>query len=191
MIGPLDVGEKVLRPLREFGPPAADIFQRMPYSAAQVMADFLWPAGCLNYWKSSFLHELSDAAIDTIVAHYAQAPSPRTIIVLEHNGDGAMSRIAEDVTAFGHRRWPYNLLVTSVWTNSAETEANVAWTRRFWDAMKPFLADAVYVNYLGDEGEERVRAAYGAKYERLVALKNTYDPTNLFHMNQNIRPSRA
>jgi len=123
------------------------------------------------------------------VAHYAEAPSRQTIVVLEHNGDGAMSRVAEDATAFGHRRWPYNLLVTSVWRNAADAEANIAWTRRFWNAMNPFLADAVYVNYLGDEGEERVRAAYGAKYERLVALKNKYDPTNFFRMNQNIRPS--
>jgi FAD/FMN-containing dehydrogenase len=187
--GSVDVGGKVLRPLREFGPPAADIFQPMPYSAAQVMADFLWPAGSYNYWKSSYLTELSNAAIDTIVAHYAEAPSLQTIVVLEHNGDGAMSRVAEDATAFGHRRWPYNLLVTSVWRNAADAEANIAWTRRFWNAMNPFLADAVYVNYLGDEGEERVRAAYGAKYERLVALKNKYDPTNFFRMNQNIRPS--
>jgi FAD/FMN-containing dehydrogenase len=187
--GSLDLGDKVLRPLREFGPPTADIFQRMPYSAAQVMADFLWPAGSYNYWKSSYLKELDDAAIDIIVAHYAEAPSPQTIIVLEHNGDGAMSRIPEDATAFGHRRWPYNLLVTSVWKNAANTEVNIAWTRRFWNAMKPFLVDAVYVNYLGDEGEERIRAAYGAKYERLVTLKNKYDPTNFFRMNQNIRPS--
>ena len=187
--GSVDVGGKVLRPLREFGPPAADIFQPMPYSAAQVMADFLWPAGSYNYWKSSYLTELSNAAIDTIVAHYAEAPSLQTIVVLEHNGDGAMSRVAEDATAFGHRRWPYNLLVTSVWRNAADADANIAWTRRFWNAMNPFLADAVYVNYLGDEGEERVRAAYGAKYERLVALKNKYDPTNFFRMNQNIRPS--
>jgi FAD/FMN-containing dehydrogenase len=162
----------------------------MPYSAAQTMADFLWPAGSYNYWKSSYLKELSDAAIDTIATHYAQAPSPQSIVVLEHNGDGAMSRIDEDATAFGHRRWPFNFLVTTVWKNAAESEANIAWTRRFWDAMQPFLADAAYVNYLGDEGADRVRAAYGdKKYARLVALKNTYDPTNFFRMNQNIPPS--
>jgi FAD/FMN-containing dehydrogenase len=187
--GSLDAGEKALRPLREFGPPTADTFDKIPYSQAQVMADFLWPAGQLNYWKSSYLKELSDAAIDTIVARFATVPSRRTIVVLEHNGDGAMSRVDENTTAFGHRRWPYNLLVTSIWGSPSESDANIRWTREFFDAMQPFLADAVYVNYLGDEGQERVRDAYGVKYERLVALKNTYDPTNFFRMNQNIRPT--
>ena len=188
--GSLDTGEQALRSLREFGPPAADIFQAMPYSAAQTMADFLWPRGLYNYWKSSFLKALSDSAIDTILAFFAKVPSPRTVAVIEHNGDGAMSRIGSDETAFGHRNWPYNLLVTSMWTDAAESEANIQWTRELWDAMQPFMADAVYVNYLGEEGEERVRAAYGvAKYERLVGLKNKYDPTNFFRLNQNIKPT--
>jgi FAD/FMN-containing dehydrogenase len=187
--GALEMGEQVLRPLRQFGPPAADTFERIPYSQAQVMADFLWPAGLQNYWKSSYLTDLSDTAIDTIVARYATVPSRRTIVVVEHNGDGAMNRVDEGATAFGHRRWPYNLLVTSIWDSPAESDTNIQWTRAFFDAMQPFLADGVYVNYLGDEGQERVRAAYGTKYDRLVALKDKYDPTNFFRMNQNIRPS--
>ncbi len=101
-----------------------------------------------------------------------------------------MSRVGENETAFGYRNWAYNFLVTSIWTDPADTEANIQWTRELWDAMQPFLADAVYVNYLGDEGEDRVRKAYpAAKYERLVALKTQYDPTNLFRMNQNIKPA--
>jgi FAD/FMN-containing dehydrogenase len=190
-VGPLDAGERALRPLREFGPPAADIYQPMPYSAAQTMADFLWPKGSYNYWKSSYLKSLSDGAIDTLVDFYARAPSPRTVIVLEHNGDGAMSRVPEEVTAFGHRNWSYNLLVTTIWTDAVDTDANVRWTRELWTAMKPFLADAAYVNYLGEVDEEGVRAAYGRKYDRLTALKEKYDPTNFFRMNQNIRPARA
>jgi FAD/FMN-containing dehydrogenase len=189
--GSLDLGEQVLRPLRDFGPPAADIFQPMPYSAAQAMADFLWPSGSQNYWRSSYLKGLSDGAIDTIVAFYAKAPSARTVVVIEHNGDGAMSRVSDEATAFGHRQWPYNFLVTSIWTSPAESDANIRWTREFLDAMRPFLAEAVYVNYLGEEGDDRVQAAYGQKYGRLVALKTKYDPTNFFRMNQNIRPSRV
>ena len=153
------------------------------------MADWIYPPGLQQYWRSGFLRELSDAAIDTIIRLYATVPSRRSTVVLEHNGDGAMDRVDETATAFGHRRWPYNLLVTSTWERPAEAEANIRWTREFMDAMRPFLADAVYVNYLGQEGDERVRAAYGDKYDRLVALKNKYDPTNFFRMNQNIRPA--
>ena len=188
--GDLEQGEDALRPLRAFGTPAADIFQPMPYSAAQTMADFLWPRGFHNYWKSGFLKELSDDLIETLVSFYERVPSPMTTVVLEHNGDGAMDRVPDDETAFGHRDWPYNFLLTSVWSDPADTDANMQWTREFWDAMQPFLAGSVYVNYLGDEGEDRVRAAYSpAKYERLVALKTKYDPTNLFRLNQNIKPT--
>jgi FAD/FMN-containing dehydrogenase len=183
------MGAQVLRPLREFGPPTADTFQSVPYLSAQTMADFLWPHGLLNYWKSSFLKELSDEAIDTILRFFTQVPSRRTVVVIEHNGDGAMSQVPDEETAFGHRNWPYNLLITSMWTDPAQSEANIRWTRDFMDAMQPFLADAAYVNYLGEEGEDRVRSAYGeAKYKRLAALKRTYDPANLFCLNQNIRP---
>jgi len=188
--GALETGEQVLRPLREFGPPAADIFQPMPYEAAQTMADFLWPRGFHNYWKSSFLTGLVDSAIETIFDFFAQAPSARTVVVIEHNGDGAMTRVATEDTAFGHRNWPYNFLVTSIWTDPAHSEANIRWTRNFYEAMQPFLADAAYVNYLGEEGEERIRSAYTpAKYERLCALKKKYDPTNLFRLNQNFKPN--
>ncbi len=188
--GPLEAGEKALRPLRDYGPPAADIFQPMPYSAAQKMADFLWPPDFYNYWKSSFLTGCSDGAIDIMLDFFARAPSPRTVVVIEHNGDGAMSRVAELETAVGHRTWPYNLLLTSIWSDARDSEVNIRWTREFWDAMQPFMADAVYVNYLGEEGEERIRSAYGvAKYERLVALKKKYDPSNLFRLNQNIGPA--
>ncbi len=188
--GDIEKGEKALRSLREFGAPAADIFQPMPCAAAQMMADFLWPRGFHNYWKSGFLKELNEDVIDTVVNFYETVPSPMTTIVLEHNGNGAMDRVGEDETAFGHRNLPYNFLVTSVWSDPADTDANVQWTRELWEAMQPFLAGSVYVNYLGDEGEERVKAAYTpAKYERLVALKTKYDPTNLFRLNQNIKPA--
>ena len=189
-VGDIKEGEDAVRPLREFGRPEADIFQPMPYIEAQKMADFLWPRGFHNYWKSGFLKELNEAVIDTVVDFYERVPSPMTTVVLEHNGDGAMDRVGEDETAFGHRNEPYNFLVTSVWSDPAETDANVQWTRELWEAMQPFLSGRVYVNYLGEEGEERVKAAYTpAKYERLVALKTKYDPTNLFRLNQNIKPA--
>jgi hypothetical protein len=154
------------------------------------MADFAFPPGLHDYWKSAYLKQLTDEAIDVLVEHFARVPSPHTVIVLEHNGDGALERVPEAETAFGSRGWPYNFLVTSAWTDPRDTERNVAWTRQLFAAMRPFLPDAAYVNYLGgDEGAEGLRAAYGAKFERLAVLKAKFDPENLFRMNQNVRPT--
>jgi len=190
-VGPLAEAEKALQPLREFGPPAADIYQPMPYSAAQSMADFLWPKGLCSYWKSSFLRGLSDGAIDTILDFYSKTPSPRTVVVVEHDGNGAFDRVPADSTAFGHRNWPYNLVVTTMWMDPTDADVNIQWTREFMQAMQPFLADAAYVNYLGEVTDDGVRLAYGQKYERLAALKAKYDPTNFFRLNQNIKPTQA
>ena len=188
--GPLEEGEKVLRPLREYGPPLADMFQPMPYNAAQRMADFLWPPGLHSYWKSSYLTELSDGAIDILVDFFARVPSPRTVIVLEHNGDSAWDRVPDSATAFGHRAWPYNFVVTSAWSDPKDAKRNITWTRELFDAMRPFAAQGAYVNYLGgDEGTDGLKAAYGSKLARLAALKAKFDPTNLFRMNQNITPA--
>ncbi|MGE5216559.1 MAG: FAD-binding oxidoreductase [Chloroflexota bacterium] len=188
--GPVDGGEKFLRPLREYGPPLADKFEPMPYNAAQRMADFLWPPGLHNYWKSSYLTTLNDAAIDRIVDFFARVPSPRTVIVIEHNGDSAWDRVSDSATAFGHRAWPYNFLVTSAWSEPGDTERNIVWTRELFEALRPVTAPGAYVNYLGgDEGADGLKAAYGEKLRRLAALKAKFDPTNLFRMNQNIPPS--
>lgn len=188
--GPIDEAEDIIRPLREFGPPMADILQPTPYMALQTMIDGAFPPGFHNYWKSSFLKGLSDDAIDTVLAYFATIPSPMSAIMLEHNGDGAMNRVGENETSFGHRDWSYNLLIVSMWEDPVESEKNITWAREFWEAMRPYTTERVYVNYLGDEGEDRVREAYSAPtYERLVALKNTYDPANLFRLNQNIKPT--
>jgi FAD/FMN-containing dehydrogenase len=192
--GSLEEGEKVLQPIREFGSPLADSIQPMPFSAAQTMADILWLPPALDkyyrYWKSSFLKDLSDDAIETIATHFATVPSPQTVVVVDHNGGGAISRVGQDDTAFAHRGWLYNFLITSGWADPADSETNIRWTREFWEAMQPFVANAVYVNYTSDEGEHLIKAAYaGGTQERLGAVKNEYDPTNLFRFNQNIRPT--
>jgi FAD/FMN-containing dehydrogenase len=190
--GRLEDGEKALRALRDFGPPLADKFQAMPYNVAQRMADFLWPPGLHSYWKSSYLTALDDAAIDVIVDFFARVPSPRTVIVLEHNGDSAWDRVPDAATAFGHRGWPYNFVVTSAWSDATDAERNIAWTREFFAAMRPFAAPGAYVNYLGgDEGTEGLNSAYGAKLARLSALKAKFDPTNMFRMNLNIAPASS
>jgi len=187
--GAVDAGETLLQPLRAFGPPIVDMFQPSPYNQVQRMADFAFPPGLRNYWKSGYLKGLTDQAIDVMVDFMERVPSPHTVMVIEHNGNGALERVPESATAFGSRGWPYNLVVTSAWLASEDTDRNVAWTRELFAAMRPFLADAAYVNYLGgDEGEEGLRAAYGSKFERLAMLKMKYDPRNLFSMNQNVKP---
>lgn len=183
--------ERTVAPLRAYGPPLVDMFQTAPYNQIQRMADFAFPTGLHNYWKSSYLTALSDGAIDVLVDHFGRVPSPYTAIVLEHNGDGALERVPEFATSFGHRSWPYNFVVTSAWADPKDTGRNIEWTRGLYDAMRPFLAQAAYVNYYsGDEGPEGLEAAYGAeKLQRLAMLKTKYDPDNLFRMNQNVTPA--
>lgn len=188
--GDLDEGERVLEAVRAWGEPLADVVQPMPYSVAQVAADPLWPPEHHNYWKSSFLRELTDDAIDTIADHFATAPSERTVVVLDHNGGGVIDDVGPAETAYGHREWTYNLLVTSVWADPAEADANIAWTRAFWSDLEPFLADAVYANYTSDEGEDVLDAVYPAEIRaRLAEVKAEYDPTNLFRLHHNVPPA--
>ncbi|HYG67797.1 MAG TPA: BBE domain-containing protein, partial [Anaeromyxobacteraceae bacterium] len=114
----------------------------------------------------------------------------RTVLILDHNGGGAIDRVGEADTAYGHRRWTYNLLVISQWADAADDARNLAWTRSFWSAMRPFLANAVYVNYTSDQDARTIRDVYPAAiHERLVALKDRWDPENLFRMNHNVRPT--
>jgi FAD/FMN-containing dehydrogenase len=190
--GSLTDGERILRPLRVFGPPLADQMGPMPYTQLQALLEAGFPPGMQNYWKSDFLRALDDAAIDTIVGNFERVPSPTSAVAIEAFG-GAMSRVPDDATAFNHRHTPFNLLIVGIWPDPSDNTAHMRWVREFWDAMQPFSSGAVYVNYLGpesDEGAGRIKAAYGsAKYEKLVMLKNKYDPTNLFRLNQNIKPT--
>jgi len=185
--GPVAAAEKVLRPLREFGRPVVDMIAPMPYVRLQQMLDPRYPSRRRSYWKSGFLRALEDDAIDTMIEHFRRRPSPLDHMLIEHLG-GAVRRVDRDATAFDHRESDYNFTALAMWTDPAGDEANVAWARDAWKAMQS-CSDGVYVNYLSEEGEERVRAAYGPqKYERLVALKRKYDPMNLFRMNQNVVP---
>jgi FAD/FMN-containing dehydrogenase len=186
--GPIDQTERILAPLRSFGPPVADLLTEMPYTAMQQLFDPAYPSGRRNYWKSNFTDELSDEAIDTAIAWFQKVPSPWSTAALEHLG-GAVSRIDRDATAFSQRDAQHTWTIASGWADPAEDEVNIQWARDFWQAMQPFTRPGVYVNYLQADEQDRIRAAYGDKYDRLATLKATYDPTNLFRMNQNISPA--
>ncbi len=193
--GPSEKGERVLKPLRTIGSPLMDQVNSMPYTSAQKLIDGFYPPGLQNYWKSNFLKKVSDEAIDTMVAHCAERPSPTCHGLIEHQLGGAVSRVGREATAFNHRDVQYSFMSIGVCATAAEVPSCVRWVREFWSAMQPYSTGSVYVNYLGqeaDEGAERIKAAYGPeKYQRLAALKNKYDPTNLFRLNQNIRPAPA
>ena len=189
--GAIEAGERVVQPLKEFGPPVLDMLQPMPYRQLQAMLDPRLQFGFHNYWKSNYMRELSDDAIETMVARFISVPSHQTTILIEHCG-GAVGRVGADETAFNHRDSQYNFSILSLWSDPAESDKNVKWTREFSEAMQPFCTEAVYANYMSeDDSEDRIMAAYGGpeKYKRLAALKNKYDPTNLFRLNQNIKPT--
>ena len=132
---------------------------------------------------------MSDKAINTIIEFTGRATSPLTQVHIHHIG-GRVSQIRKDENAFGHRDAPFALNIIAMWQDSQEKEQHVSWVRKFFETMQPYSSGGVYVNFLGDEGEARVRSAYGkATYERLGALKNKYDPTNFFRLNQNIKPT--
>jgi FAD/FMN-containing dehydrogenase len=189
--GSLSEGEKVLKPLRNIGPPVADLFGTMSYLQMQTMLDPFFPPGRLTYVKSNFLRALSDEALETIAEYAGKSPSPYSFGPFLEHWHGAATRVSPTDTAFPHRQYSYNFFVWSNWENPSESEKNIQWTRACWEAMRPFLAAGSYGNYVSDEGDAFARAAYGPNYDRLVALKNKYDPTNFFRMNHNIKPTQA
>ncbi len=185
--GTIEEGQAAVAALHEFGPPDLDMLGPIPYTVLQQMFDAGYPAGIRTYWKSGYIDELDDAAIDTYVEQTAGIPSPMTLVECQALG-GAFADHAED-TAFGNRDAPFLYNVVGAWMDPAEDEAQVAWVRSFAEAMRPHETGGVYVNYLTDEGQDRVEAAYGPeRYARLQAVKAKYDPDNLFRGNQNIQP---
>ena len=186
--GSLPEGETAVRPLKEFGFPVMDALGSLPYCQLNSMLDDGYPKGALNYWKSSFLAELSDDAIDTMIEHFARCPTPMGQLLLEHV-HGAATRVGARDTAFPHRAAGYNFLVVSQTMDQAISDRCTAWVRETYAAMEPFIAPGRYVNYLDDdETGDSVPAAYGPNYRRLQEIKTKYDPNNFFHLNQNIFP---
>jgi len=187
--GSLTEGERVLEPLRKFGPPVGDLIRPMPYTEVQTMLDNAVPIGDRYYWKSNFVNELAPGLASVLSDGAAAMPSPQSLILL-FEMKGQIRRARKDAMAFDHRDANFELSIIAHWTDPGENEANIRWAREVWSAAQPFVSPAVYANHMtADETQNRVRAAYGAeKYEKLATLKAKYDPSNFFSLNHNITP---
>lgn len=180
-------GESALAPLRQFGPPDEDMFGPMPYPDFQSVKDDSWPSGQQHYWKAGSLSGIEEETADIIIDHVTRMPSLASGVGLQQL-HGAAARVDPASTAFPARWDHHDFQITSQWSDPTESEINITWTRDLFDAMSPFMDRGVYVNNLGDEGQDRVQEAYGSNYQRLQEVKRRYDPDNTFRFNQNIQP---
>jgi hypothetical protein len=185
--GALEEGERLVQPARRFGTPRASLIRPMSYLTLLTRADAGAPAGRCYYQKARTLKHLSDEALEVLVTYGARCTSPFSCLLIQHI-HGAASRVDPTQTAFALREAAYVVSIVAAWEGGT-AERHMAWTDGCWRALEPDARPGVYVNFLGDEGEEQVRAAYGDNYRRLQALKQRYDPTNVFSHNQNIPPS--
>ena len=187
-VGPVEEGEDALRALREIAPPALDMLGPIPYTAMQQIIDGGNQPGFNNYWKAELVDALPDDAIDVLCEAAANVTSPLSVVLVQPLG-GAVPRVAPDATPLGRRDAQFAFHAIGMWDDD-DHDRHIAWARGLAAGMEPYTSGGIYLTYIGDEGEQRIRDAFGPdKYERLVALKDRYDPGNMFHVNQNIRPS--
>lgn len=180
-------GEKAANAIRSFATPLVDLLGPLPYPVQNTLLDANFPMGARNYWRSAFFKEISADAVAVLAEQFRAAPSLMAAMPIE-SFHGAVTRVPPTATAFPHREPGFNLAIAGVWPDPAGDDENIAWVKETFDAVSPYMADSVYVNYLGDGEADRVRAAYGPCWERLVEVKRRYDPGNVFHLNQNITP---
>jgi FAD/FMN-containing dehydrogenase len=188
--GSVEEGQRVLQPLRELGEPVLDVSGVMPFEKLQQAFDWLFPWGGRYYWKTATVPALDEQTIDTIVDVGASRSAPATISAIWQMG-GAVSRVAPDATAYGSREAPWLLDCDSAWTDPAEDEAHIRFTRQAWERMSSHASGGMYLHYGSLEPQEQIRRAYGDNYDRLVEIKRRWDPMNLFRRNQNIVPGPA
>jgi FAD/FMN-containing dehydrogenase len=185
--GPLDEGEKALRPLRDIAPVAAEHVGVMPYPALNSAFDGLVPAGLQHYWKANFNTELTDEAIEAHLRHAPQLPAVNSTVHL-YPINGAVHRVAPDATAFAYRDANFATVIAGMWPDPAANDANIRWVRDYYEATAAHSEQGGYVNFMAADDQDRIRANYRGHYDRLVEVKRRYDPGNLFHVNQNIAP---
>jgi FAD/FMN-containing dehydrogenase len=188
--GDMAAGEKALAPLRAFGKPIADVIGPHPYTGFQAAFDPLLTEGARNYWKSHYMAELTDEALDILLRSAAAVPDPQTEIFIAQMG-GATSKVPEDATAYRHRAAKFIVNVHGRWNDPAKDARCIGWCRELFDALAPHAMGGAYVNFMTEEEQARVTESYGDNYARLAKLKGKYDPQNVFHLNQNIRPQAA
>ncbi len=185
---PKEKAEEMFKPIRAFKKPALDLVGLLPQPALQSMFDALYPPGLQWYWRADFVNELSDKAIAEHVRFGQALPSMHSTMHL-YPINGAASRVSKHATAWNYRDANWAQVMVGVDPDPANKEKITSWAKRYFDALHPYSAGGAYVNFMMDEGEDRVKATYGENYERLVAIKNKYDPQNLFRVNQNVKPS--
>jgi hypothetical protein len=189
--GPVEEGDRILKPLKTFGSPMADLIAPRRYTEMQSLFDENWVPGQFNYWKTSLMRALNESAIEVLLDYAQKRPTPSSVIYFQQ-AHGAASRVKPGDTAFAHRFDHYDSGPWAIWQDRADTDRCIRWAQECWDALRPFYEPSAYVNAVDDaigDNDERVRSAYGSNYDRLVSLKNRYDPTNLFRLNANIRPT--
>jgi len=188
--GDIEEGRRILEPIRKLGEPLYDRLRPMTYEEMQSQRDAYWPWGRQNYFKAGFVDEFTDDFIETYCEHTKNPSSPHNQIAIEFY-HGAYSRRRIDEMAYPHRRVAWNLAIGGSWTDPADNEKNISYVKEFWDDIEPTTSGGVYVNFMSAGEEDRVKVAYGPNYDRLVSIKNKYDPTNLFRVNENIKPNRG
>ncbi len=186
--GPLDEGEAVLAPMRDAAPVVAEHVGPMPYPALNSAFDALYPPGGLqHYWKANFVTELTDDAIDAHLEHGPKVPVVNSTVHI-YSINGAANRVASDATAFAYRDATFATVIAGMWPDPADNEDNIKWVRDYYDATAPLSEEGGYVNFMSGDDQERIKANYKGNYDRLVDVKRKYDPDNLFHLDQNIKP---
>jgi FAD/FMN-containing dehydrogenase len=186
--GPLKQAERVFKPIRKFKTPALDFVGPIPHPALQSMFDALYPPGLQWYWKADFVRELGDEAIALHVKHGALLPSMQSTMHL-YPINGKASTVKKNATPWSYRDAVWADVIVGVDSNPANKEKISNWARDYWTALHPYSAGGAYVNFMMDEGEDRIRATYGENYDRLARIKKRYDPANFFRVNQNIKPT--
>ena len=185
--GPVDQGEAILKPLHDVAPVVAEHVGEMPYPALNSAFDALLPPGLQHYWKANFVTELSDAMIDAHLEHGPKVPTVHSTVHI-YPIDGACHRVASDATAFAYRDANFAPVIVGAWPDPSHSEANIRWVRNYYDATAPLSQEGGYINFMAGDDQDRIKANYRGNYDRLVQVKRTYDPDNLFHLNQNIQP---